>query len=187
MTVFIDLDGTLLDTLDANFLAYRETLMVLGIELEYGFFRDECFGSSSREFLKKWTLSPESIEFVVDSKRRLYPSFYPKIQIKEMLIQNLNVLRDRYDLAIFTNSSRLPTIDLLKHFNLVDYFDQVITLDDFIYPKPSDASFEFALSKNKINTIPFLIDDLEQNITTAINLGMRAINIKDFDLQFFEI
>ncbi len=187
MTVFVDLDGTLLDTLEANFLAYQRALSLFDIDLGYEFFRDECFGKTSKEFLNKWNLSIESKMSIIENKRGFYANYYPYIEVNHYLLQDLIFLRQHFDIAIFTNSSRLPTIDVLEHFEILDFFDQIITVDDFIHPKPSVASFEFALSRNRVSSISYLIDDSDLNIKVAGTLGFKAVNVKNFDLRFFKI
>ena len=46
-----DLDGTLFDTKDVNFLAYKTALTELGYELDYNFFCKECNGKLYKEFI----------------------------------------------------------------------------------------------------------------------------------------
>ena len=51
--IICDLDGTLFDTSEVNYQAYKKSLYEIGYELSYSFFIKECYGKHYKEFLSK--------------------------------------------------------------------------------------------------------------------------------------
>ena len=62
--IICDLDGTLFDTSEVNYQAYKKSLNEMGYELSYSFFIKECYGKHYKEFLSKLNLTEEEIEKV---------------------------------------------------------------------------------------------------------------------------
>ncbi|WP_253273353.1 HAD hydrolase-like protein [Leptotrichia sp. oral taxon 212] len=62
--IICDLDGTLFDTSEVNYQAYKKSLNEMGYELNYSFFIKECYGKHYKEFLSKLNLKEEEIEKV---------------------------------------------------------------------------------------------------------------------------
>ena len=62
-----DLDGTLFDTHDANFYAYKQALSTYGIELDRSYFRNKCFRRNYRDFLPELLNDDRKIEDVSDA------------------------------------------------------------------------------------------------------------------------
>jgi FMN phosphatase YigB (HAD superfamily) len=186
MTIFVDLDGTFLDTLNSNFHAYSNELIKLGINLDLEYFSKRCFGNSAKDFLRDLCLKKEDVEKIIQNKHRNYSKYFQLILLNESLLVGLTNLKSTHEIMLFTNASRVGTLDLLKYFNLADFFDGILTIEDFEYPKPNPKSFQFALAHNKINTIPYLIDDSYDNLTISNEMGFRSISVSNFYLEFFQ-
>ena len=60
--IICDLDGTLFDTSEVNYQAYKKSLYEIGYELSYSFFIKECYGKHYKEFLSKLNLTEEEKE-----------------------------------------------------------------------------------------------------------------------------
>ena len=67
-----DLDGTLFDTNEVNFCAYRDALSRHGVILDREFFVRECNGRHYTEFLPKLLQDPVAIEAVHKEKKTDY-------------------------------------------------------------------------------------------------------------------
>ena len=70
--IICDLDGTLFDTSEVNYQAYKKSLYEIGYELSYSFFIKECYGKHYKEFLSKLNLTEEEIEKVHIIKKNIY-------------------------------------------------------------------------------------------------------------------
>ena len=47
--IICDLDGTLFDTSEVNYQAYKKSLNEMGYELNYSFFIKECYGKTKHK------------------------------------------------------------------------------------------------------------------------------------------
>ena len=56
-----DLDGTLFDTNDVNYFAYKEALLRHGFALDYDYYCTECNGKSYKFFLPVISTTDETI------------------------------------------------------------------------------------------------------------------------------
>lgn len=64
-----DLDGTLFDTREVNYYAYKEALAVFEVGLDKDFFLKECNGRHYTEFLPQIMGSKKHVEDVHRAKR----------------------------------------------------------------------------------------------------------------------
>ena len=103
------------------------------------------------------------------ARRRL--SLYPHVRA------TLNVLRERYPLAIVTDAQTAYTAGELHKVGLLDYFDPIIVSGDYGYRKPDRRLFQAALEKIGVaaeNTM-YVGNDVYRDIFGAREMGMTTV------------
>ncbi len=80
-----------------------------------------------------------------------------------------------YKLAVLTSKSREATIDNLQGFDIYQYFDYLLCVDDCPKPKPDPLGVNMILDKLKIERDRALvIGDSESDIVTGKNAGIKT-------------
>ena len=65
-----DLDGTLFDTTEVNYYAYKEALQMYGYNLNHDLFTEECNGRHYKEFLPVIVANLDHIEEIHNYKKK---------------------------------------------------------------------------------------------------------------------
>ena len=140
--IIVDMDGTLFDTKDVNFHAYRQALAEHGFSLDYDYYCSYCNGRHYSQFLPQITTEDKQVLSGIHARKKaLYPQFLEKARPNEGLIDILRALRGTYRTALVTTASKANCEDILGHFQLADLFDLVLTHDDITRSKPDPEGF----------------------------------------------
>ncbi|GGK75821.1 HAD family hydrolase [Amphritea balenae] len=102
---------------------------------------------------------------------RIYP------ELPALLIE----LRQCFQLAVLSNTNELHYPRLFNEFSLERYFDtdQIFASHLIRLAKPDPAAFDYVLEQLQIEPEQVLfLDDMEENVTTARRLGMKAQQLK---------
>ena len=115
----VDLDGTLVHTLNANFSAYNKALKEVGFSITKRYFAQHCDGRSYKDFLPE-VLGQDRflIETVHKRKNEIYAGCMQEVQLNLHLISILRAIRPDYYLALVTTASRENVNHILAHFSL---------------------------------------------------------------------
>ena len=103
------------------------------------------------------------------ARRRL--SLYPHVRA------TLDVLRERYPLAVVTDAQSAYTRAELHKVGLLDYFDPIVVSGDYGYRKPDRRLFQSALDKLGVpaqNTL-YVGNDMYRDIFGAQESGMKTV------------
>ena len=82
-----DLDGTLFDTGEVNYYAYKDALAPFGVEFDKTYFVEKCNGRHYTEFLPKIMGTSEHIEEVHKLKKSAYANNLDKAKINLHLFE----------------------------------------------------------------------------------------------------
>lgn len=198
--IFFDLDMTLWDFEKNAHEAYRDiftkfNLHYLGIQslevfLEIYFKHNEDLwelyrnGKIEKQFLRSERFRLTLMELGIDRPdlAKMIGDEYVSISpLKTILFPNthetLSYLQNSYSLHIITNGFDEVQHPKMKHSDLDQYFDQIITSEDAGCKKPDPQIFAFALKKAGAKASESLMigDDPEVDVAGAINAGMDAI------------
>lgn len=178
----LDLDGTLYDTLDVNYLSYREALSPCGVNLDKDYFASECNGRHYTEFLSKLVGDDKKhIEQVHKEKKAHYKKYLASARENSHLFNILLGLKKWYYLAVVTTASRQNAKEILRAFNRLDIFDGMITQEDTAKMKPDPQGFLLAMERFGIAARKTVIfEDSEAGIEAARSTGAAVIIIDRF-------
>jgi len=176
-----DLDGTLFDTGEVNYHAYRNALQPYGVSLDREYFVRECNGRHYSEFIPVLMGTREHLEAVHKMKKAIYADHLGKARANTHLLEMIRLMRNHYYTAIVTTASRKNTMEILSYFCCKDLFDQIITNEDVTKLKPDPEGFIKAMrhfSCDGSHTIIF--EDSEVGIQAARATGASVIVVNQF-------
>lgn len=144
--ILVDLDGTLVDTYEANKKAYITAL-------------ESIAPSYNERELSQWigkVAWPDMMAAVIpdkdqsvhsevaEYKRQIYPRFFDLIEVNHQLVFCLQQFKAQCQIGLVTSASRGSVEPLLAEKNLAKLFDLVITSDDVTRQKPDPEPFSMA-------------------------------------------
>ena len=173
-----DFDGTLFDTREANYLAYKETLKkVYDYELKPEDYYDN-FGLRINELLKKLKLDVDKLSDVKKTKARVYKKYFNKIQINNNLYSHLRYAKQNNNIVcLATTASKKNVENLLKYFEIKNLFDYIITGEDVSNGKPDPEVYQKTIMKypfvSSDNT--YIYEDSDVGFLAAHKSGVKNI------------
>ena len=196
--ILFDFGGTLAlgdldkDYFTTSFLEYIRSLGFRGRKSQYEKARKGMFEklmkarSINREIrleelyqglLFKLGLHPS--EEVIDYIHQLYIRSF-NVELVPGLKEVLEFLKERYSLAVISNSMSDVPRQAIKKFNLEPYFDTVVISRDIGIRKPDSEIFNFALHNLGLESYNAIHvgDSLKEDIQGANNAGIKTIWIQ---------
>lgn len=164
-----DLDGTLFDTSNVNYLAYKKALEPFGVRLDKEHFIEKCNGKHYTEFLPRIMGTDEYLEEVHKSKKKYYAEYLGEARVNKHLFNIISFIGNKYYKAIVTTASKQNTTDILKHFGYENIFDRIISQEDISKTKPDPEGFLRAMQI-------FNIDAKHTVIFEDSDVGVEAAN-----------
>lgn len=142
-----DLDGTLFDTKDVNYLSYKLALKEFGYELDYDYFCNECNGMSYKKFLPRMIGNNLSLlDDIHKLKKELYSTNLGQAKMNTHLFNIIELIKNDYHLAVVTTASKKNCGEILKYFNKFEMFDLILTHEDVEKVKPNPEGFIKAMN-----------------------------------------
>lgn len=141
--LIVDLDGTLFDTKDVNYYAYKEAILPYGYDLEYKYYCDFCNGRHYTDFLPQITTTDETVLAEIHkAKKKAYSKYLNKAVLNCGLVDIIKALRELgYKTAVVTTASKENCREILDAFNIMKIFDLILTHDDIENTKPDPEGF----------------------------------------------
>lgn len=140
--IITDLDGTLFDTKDVNYYAYKEAIKEYGYDLDYSHYCEFCNGRHYTDFLPQITTTDEKILSEMHKKKKnFYKKYLDRAIPNQHLINIIKVLKPKYKIALVTTASKENCMQILEQFELLDMFDLILTQDDIAKTKPDPEGF----------------------------------------------
>lgn len=176
-TVLFDLDGTVIDTNKLITHSFVYTFEQYGLT----FTEEEILTFNGPPLIDTFTkINPEKADEMVATYREHnmkhhddYVTVYPNV------IETLETLKKRgKKLAIVTAKMRSGAIHGLEVTGLKRYFDEIVTVDDVVNPKPHAEPVEkamHALNGERDSTI--MIGDNYHDIRSGQNAGVQTAGV----------
>ena len=180
IAVIFDMDGVLLDSMHAHFLAFECFAKKHRIEFSETHF-SSFFGLHNREIFPLWfnkKLNASEIEKYTEEKEGMYrtlaPSQVAPIPNAVDLVKNL--YNSQIDLAVGSSGPRENVYLALEILGIRKYFKSVSTGDDTEHGKPDPAIFLHAASSLNISpSACIVVEDSVAGVEAALRAEMRVI------------
>lgn len=187
--VLWDLDGTVINTSKAHWLAWRSAMAAEGIKLTWEMFAP-IFGQRNDTTLRKWMhpeLPDSEIERIANGKERLYrqilaeqpPELLPGVEHWMRWLRNAGW---RQALATMTPLENMEAIfSAVKTStggSFKNYLDAVVTGNEVQHGKPDPGIF--LLAARRLQVLPehcIVVEDASAGIEAARRAGMRCIAV----------
>lgn len=182
--VLWDMDGTLLDSREYHWLAWREALAAEGFTLTYAQFL-ESFGKRNDAILRGFLgadLSPDDIARIGDAKEARYRRYIQTSGITLLpgvadWLQRLKT--GGWYQAIASSAPRLNVETIVAVLNLGGYFTTLVSAEDVQRGKPEPDVFLLAAERMAVPPARcVVVEDAPAGIEAARRAGMRAIGVR---------
>ncbi len=172
--LLVDMDGTLVQSADANAAAYAMALGDWGIAVDAKQLAPMIDGRSWRDFLPGLMASRPDVppETVAQRKRVLYPDFFHLLQLNQPLADLLQLVRGRLATGLVTTASSVAVAGITQRFALDGLFDVVVSGDHVKQAKPHPQAYELAAAQ--LDVAPdecMVIEDSDTGMAAARAFG----------------
>ena len=176
-----DMDGTLYDTIEINYYAYREAIAHFGVDLDRDFFMNECFGHNYKTFVPMIMGDSEHAEEIHELKMADYKKYFDKAKMNSHLFNMIENLRKDYYIALVTTGSKKNVYEIVRHFGHEDLFDLIVTQADVAAQKPDPEAYLFAMNHFGVEPEDCLIfEDSRSGLTAAKKSGAQVFKVENF-------
>jgi HAD superfamily hydrolase (TIGR01509 family) len=172
--ILFDMDGVLVDSLDAWWKALNNALQRFKHEeITRDEFIQTYWGHDLKANLKRLHLNPEIAQFcnITYGNHLDYITIYPDTK---------NTLKSlgTYKKAIITNTPSDCTRQILQKFGIEQYFEAIITSDDVVRSKPDpEIVFEACERLGVDVTTVLLIGDTESDVKAGKAAGCTVVGL----------
>lgn len=180
--LLFDLDGTLVDTREANFLAYRDAFSLSGHQLTREQF-ETTWGRDSRDFIPDLVpgLDAAGIDAIRGDKGRLYPELLHLTALNEGLAAFLRLLAESHPTALVSTAKSGNGTQLLAAHGLAELFDVVVWGDDVSRSKPHPEGYQRALELLDADAASSLaFEDSATGREAALAAGLTVLEVPHF-------
>lgn len=174
-----DFDGTLVDTFEANYKAYKKAFENYSIKLtkeEYS----KCFGFRFDDFMNEMNIHDERIKQGIRNLKGIYyPLFFDDLVVNRQLLNLLHSFKNSGGLtAVASTARRVNLMNVLYHINAADMFSLILSGEDVRHGKPSPEIYRNVLQKlNVTNEEAIVFEDSLIGIEAAKAANISYIKI----------
>lgn len=181
--VLWDMDGTLVDSREQHWEAWRRTLEPEGYSVTYAQFR-ETFGWRNDAILGRWLggrLSTADVRRIGDAKEALYRDLVAQSGISPLpgareWVRRLS--RRGWRQAVASSAPRANVEVLVKALRLGEHFGALVAAEDVTLGKPEPEVFLTAAAKLHVPPARcVVVEDAAAGIEAARRAGMRSISV----------
>jgi beta-phosphoglucomutase family hydrolase len=181
--VLWDMDGTLVDSAEYHWLAWRDTMAREGSPITHEQFL-ASFGQRNDSILQQWLgdkATPDVIQRIGDEKEELYREHVREKGIEPLpgvsdWVHRLHRLGWRQAIASAAPRANVETI--LEVLGFGECFEKTVSAEDVHRGKPDPEVFLVAVSK--LDVAPercIVVEDAEHGIEAARAAGMKSIGV----------
>jgi beta-phosphoglucomutase len=180
---FFDLDGTLVNTYQADFLAYRDALQeVVGVDIDEVEF-SKTHGLEMRDKLK--LLVPhtsESTALQIAAAKKKYYQQYVSITVPNTDLINLIAnFTQHYAIVLVTTAKKDNALSVLREHDLEKYFSHMVFGDEITHPKPHPEPYYLALERSGLKAEEVIaFEDTKTGVNSAEAAGIPVVYVRTF-------
>lgn len=179
--LLVDMDGTLVDTLAANYEAYAEALSGVGVSVTRETFDQVAAGRNWRQFLPALLAGEGNLAdpaAVAALKTEIYPSKIPLTCLNKPLVALIEAGRPKWRTALVTTASAQNVSAVLRHHQLEKLFDTIVTGSDVDRHKPHPEAYHLAARRLQLDAAECLvIEDSDVGVASAAAFGAPCLRI----------
>ena len=180
--IILDFDGTLASTADAHTKAYLMALEEEGIYLDAEEYRRNYFGVRCGEFLRAIGITDEvTRERVRRRKIELYPTLFgDSVKLNTPLWELAQNFRACGGKVWIVSTGQIENIvNAMRHLDIEEKVDGILTSEDVSEPKPSPEAFLKAMSIEGVTPAETLIfEDSPVGLQAAEASGAPYIKVE---------
>jgi len=180
---FFDLDGTLVNTYEADYLAYRDAIEeIVGVRIG----QDAFAKTHGQEMKAKLALlvpdiSPTAVPQIAAAKKKHYQKYLELTVVNETLVRFMSECAEHSVLALVTTAKRDNALAVLQAHDLERYFTHMVFGEDVKASKPDPESYLLALSRSGLASDEVIaFEDSESGIEAARAAGIAVIHVEAF-------
>jgi len=177
--IITDLDGTLVDTFEANLMAYKKAFDDVNMTLTAEKYR-QCFGLRFDAFMDYMKIVDEDVrKKIKEEKARVYSMCFHCLKPNRTLIDFIKDGKESgIKTAIASTAQRGNLMNVLIHLELTDLFDVIIAGDAVKCGKPNPEIY--LTSMNELGVKPeetLIFEDSEVGLKAAEDSGANYFKI----------
>ena len=183
--ILTDFDGTLVDTKEANFMAYCEVLKEFGYALTSEKY-NAVFGLRLNEFLECIGITnPKTVEQIRQQKKNVYPRYFSHVRLNKTLLDFITRFKTTgCKIGLVSTAQRHNILKILEYFSMMNQFDIIVSGNEISIAKPDPSAYIYAMKQIGCKVEETLIfEDSNTGIEAAKKAGSAYIKI---DHAFFE-
>jgi beta-phosphoglucomutase len=169
--LIFDLDGTLVNTDDVNFLAYKDAIQkITNLDLALLHETDERF---TREKLYSIipNLQSQEHEKIIEMKNSAYEKYLHKSKVNNFILKIIDKFSQTNKIVLATNSHKDRANMILRHHGLINLFDNMFYKEDY---KKQRNKFQHVFSFLGI-TDPSLVLVFEDDVNEILKAKLLGI------------
>lgn len=173
---FYDMDGTLIDTDYANFLAYKQAIeQVTKKEVALTFKPNERFTRNQLyEIVGDLTIGQYAE--IIKAKEQFYKTNVSNVKVNSSLLTILNQTATTHKSYIVTNATKDRAAYTLNYTGVVNQFESIISIEED--KEKLGNKYLLAISKLKVNpAFVVVFENEDKEIANAIQAGILKSNI----------
>ncbi len=177
-----DMDGTLLDSMHIWDTASGAFLMMRGIiPREFDLFRKQGYKTGISYMIDEYKLNM-SFDEVLNGLQEILWFYYSNIApIKDGVKDFLQLLKDNgVKMAVATATESKMAKKALERNEILDYFDDVISMHEIGIHKSDPAAFEYVRNAIHAEGVGYVFEDALYAIETAESAGYKVVAIEDY-------
>jgi beta-phosphoglucomutase family hydrolase len=181
--VLWDMDGTLVDSAEYHWQAWRDTMSREGFPVTHEQFL-ATFGQRNDSILRQWLAEKATLELIRrigNAKEELYRQHVREHGIAPLpgALEWVNLLhRQRWGQAIASAASRANVETILDVLHASECFEAIVSAEDVHRGKPDPEVFLIAATK--LGVAPkhcIVVEDAQHGIEAARAAGMKSIGV----------
>jgi FMN phosphatase YigB (HAD superfamily) len=174
--LMFDMDGTLVDTDYANFLAYTKSIQqVINSNFYFAYDSNTRF---TREVLKEiipW-ITEKDIEKIIELKNILYIELLSATKLNDSVAEITDKYSNKKEIILVTNSSKERAVSTLKYHGLFDNFSHKLYRQESRYKKINKYGYTLNFFQIEPSSV-VIFENEKSEIVNALNSGIFDSNI----------
>ncbi len=175
-----DFDGTLVDTFEANYRAYREAFGECGTELSRERYLG-CFGLRFDRFMNEMGISDDTVKARIrELKGNCYPRHFDHLRVNRPLLEFIRAFHRAGGLTAIASTARGRNLrNALRHIGAEPDFDLILAGESVSHGKPDPEIYLTVLEHFGTDPADALVfEDSQVGFRAAGAAGLKYIAVK---------